>query len=252
MLEIGSGLAEARRRAALELGDVESATMIPSRYLDALEHERFEVLPDDPYRRSFLREYALFLGLDGDVYAAEYDFRFNAPELEEPDRPARLGDIVARRLGELSLSRSTVAIVAILAVVALAVWQLGGSGDTRTTTPPRAQNPLVPPTSPKPKLPAHPVVAPKPASRPAPRALVLTAARGDCWLSAHIGSSTGPKVYEHTLQPGQTVRFGLRKPLWIRLGAPWNLDGKIGRSAVKLPARTGDVVVTEDGLRSAA
>jgi Helix-turn-helix domain len=56
MLEIGSSLREARERRGLELAKVEAATRIRARYLEALESERFELLPEGPYRRSFLRE----------------------------------------------------------------------------------------------------------------------------------------------------------------------------------------------------
>src|SRR5262249_62362470 len=86
VLEVGNSLREARRRRGVALSGAEAATMIRSRYLDALEHERFELLPDGPYARSFLREYAEFLGLDGDILAAEYDLRF-APEEPPPEPP---------------------------------------------------------------------------------------------------------------------------------------------------------------------
>ena len=76
--------------------------------------------------------------------------------------------------------------------------------------------------------------------------------RGSCWLSVRIGSSVGPTIYAQTLQQGQTARFGLRKPLWIRVGAPWNLDATIGRQSVTsaLPSRTGDMLATAAGLRA--
>jgi hypothetical protein len=78
--------------------------------------------------------------------------------------------------------------------------------------------------------------------------------RGSCWLWVRIGSAGGPTVYEQTLQPGQVVRFVLRRPLWIRLGAPWNVDAAIGRRSLSrlLPVQTGDVLVTTAGLRAAA
>src|SRR5918911_1622015 len=60
MFELGSSLREARRK----------------RYLEALEDERFELLPGEVYTRGFLREYAEFLGLDGSLYVQEYNDRF--------------------------------------------------------------------------------------------------------------------------------------------------------------------------------
>jgi hypothetical protein len=71
---------------------------------------------------------------------------------------------------------------------------------------------------------------------------------------ARIGSRTGRVVYEQTLPQGQTVRFGLRKPLWIRLGAPRNLDATIGRRPLTaaLPSRTSDILITATGLQPTA
>jgi cytoskeletal protein RodZ len=75
VFEIGSSLREERHRRHLGLAEVESATHIRVRNLQAIEDEDFDMLPPGMYRRSFLREYAEFLGLDGDAYAAEYELR---------------------------------------------------------------------------------------------------------------------------------------------------------------------------------
>src|SRR5207248_4798075 len=58
--------------------------------------------------------------------------------------------------------------------------------------------------------------------------------------------------FQRTLRQGQTVRFGLGKPLWIRFGAPWNLEGRISHRSVaaELPSQIGDVLATRVGLRS--
>jgi hypothetical protein len=84
--------------------------------------------------------------------------------------------------------------------------------------------------------------------------LRLTATGGSCWISVHLGSATGPAVFERTLAPGQHALFGLRKRLWIRMGAPWNLTATIGKQNVDatLPRSTGDVTATRTGFRSVA
>ena len=65
------------------------------------------------------------------------------------------------------------------------------------------------------------------------------------------GSATGALVYESTLEQGQTVRFTAGK-LWLRIGAPWNLDAKLnGRLLTGLPPNTANVLVTATGLRPA-
>jgi len=81
---------------------------------------------------------------------------------------------------------------------------------------------------------------------PAVARLVIVAARGPCWLSVRIGSEQGLSLYERTLDQGASVRF-VSKRLWIRIGAPWNVDARLNGHAVALPARTGNVVVTPAG-----
>jgi cytoskeleton protein RodZ len=247
MFEIGSSLREARERQSIDLAKVEAATRIRGRYLEALEREQFDLLPEGPYRRSFLREYAEFLGLDGDTYVAEYESRF-APHTREAmvaPRPERAAPPAGA--GPLRPLPLAVAILAV-ALIGVAVWRLGTSGGghkpgaAATTTPPvhTTTRRAAPPPTTTAAAPARPAV------------LVLRATRGSCWLAARIGSSAGRVAYEGTLLQGQSIRLGVRKALWIRVGAPWNLDATLaGRSATAdLPARTGDMLVTASGLRA--
>jgi cytoskeleton protein RodZ len=245
MLEIGESLREARSRRGLDFPEAEAATLIRARYLEALEREQFDLLPSGAYRRSFLREYADFLGLDGDLLVEEYQLQFEALE-PEPEPPSRR---LPSWLEDLPMGRSLL-IAGVVAVFGVAVWQLGSTGGHAPATP-LAQGPAPPQrhtaTTPAPTPPPHRTVHKTPA------VLVLTAARGSCWLLVRIGSSTGQSVYERTLQPGQTVKFGLGKTLWIRLGAPWNLDATIGKRTVhSLPASTGDALATASGVQPAA
>src|ERR687886_2722446 len=76
MFEIGNSLREARLRQHLDFSAAEQATKIRGKYLRALEDEQFEVLPAETYVRGFLRTYAEFLGLDGQLYVDEYNSRF--------------------------------------------------------------------------------------------------------------------------------------------------------------------------------
>jgi cytoskeleton protein RodZ len=247
MLEIGESLREARSRRGLDFPEVETATLIRARYLEALEQERFELLPSGAYRRSFLREYAAFLGLDGELLVDEYQLRFEPlePEPEPPPRrrPAWIEGLPSGRI---------LAVAGVVAVFGIAVWQLGSTGGHPPATP--VAHAAAPPRHPRHASLTPPVqravhrTTPKP-----PAVLVLTATRGSCWLQVRISSSTGRSVYEQTLQPGQTVKFGLGKRLWIRLGAPWNLDATIGKHPVhSLPTSTGDTLATASGFTPAS
>jgi len=133
--------------------------------------------------------------------------------------------------------------LALAAILGVSAWLLSRSGGTGTPIP-AAQTP-----SPHAHKPAAAAPTPSPTTLP----LVLTAARGSCWLWVRSGSAGGPTVYEQTLKQGQTIRLGLRRPLWIRVGAPWNIDAAIGKRSLSkaLPAQTGDIVVTTAGFRPA-
>jgi cytoskeleton protein RodZ len=167
MLEIGSSLREARVRRGLELAEVEAATLIRARYIEALEHEQFELLPAGSYRRSFLREYAEFLGLDGDTYASEYDLRLASLEPEPPSPAPHPGSVLLRLLGELPLTPRTFAVASAVALGGIAVWQLGGSGGSglvRTTQPASQTHAHTPPHA------HHPAATTPPAAtQPAPQ-----------------------------------------------------------------------------------
>src|SRR5262245_27011581 len=125
MLEIGSSLREARRRRGLELADVEKAIRIRKQQLEALELERFDLLPPDPYRRAFLREYADFLGLDGDIYASEYERRSVPPE------PVTVAPLPPRYVSTARMPRRRAlgvgGAIAVAALLAIGAWQLGFS-----------------------------------------------------------------------------------------------------------------------------
>src|SRR5919112_5200590 len=90
VFEIGNSLREARLRQHLDFAELEQATKIRGKYLRALEDEQFDVLPAQTYVKGFLRSYAEYLGLDGQLYVDEYNSRFVVGEEGgEPSRPRR-------------------------------------------------------------------------------------------------------------------------------------------------------------------
>ena len=82
MFEIGSSLREARLRQGIDFPALEQGTKIRAKYLRALEDEHFELLPAHTYVKGFLRSYADFLGLDGNLYVDEYNSRYVVGEEE--------------------------------------------------------------------------------------------------------------------------------------------------------------------------
>jgi hypothetical protein len=65
----------------------------------------------------------------------------------------------------------------------------------------------------------------------------------------HLGSLAGRNLHEGILEQGHSHRFAGRR-LWIRLGAPSNLEASLNGERVSLPNDTANVVVTSAGVRT--
>ena len=242
MFEIGSSLRDARLRQGLDLADAERATKIRTRYLEALEDERFEILPAQTYVKGFLRSYAEFLGLDGQLYVDEYNSRYVGDDEEPGVAPRRQTATHAQRRVE---SRALVfALAGIAAVTALVIvaWKWGGE-----------QTPRVP------NLRSGPPAAAPTAARRAKRAptaakrrpwirLTLTAARGDSWLSVRRGRNV---LFVGTLRRG-TTREWVGPRLRVNAAAPHALVARIDRKRARIPrgADPAVLVATRRGIVS--
>ncbi len=126
MSDLGQWLREAREARGLSLAEVEEATRIRQRYLSALEADDWSSLPSEAVGRGFLRNYALFLGLDAEEMLARRQAEYTSEEsqlalLPEP-RPVDYRPIeFDLKLEDERSSISLWWIIAGLLVLALAV-----------------------------------------------------------------------------------------------------------------------------------
>jgi cytoskeleton protein RodZ len=237
MFEIGNSLREARLRQSLDFPEIEQGTKIRGKYLRALEDEQFDVLPAQTYVKGFLRSYAEYLGLDGQLYVDEYNSRFVVGEEEPQSRPRRSappsrGVQVQSRVVMLTL----LGIVSVTALVIVA-WT---RGEPQTVTP-------VGLGTTKPVTHQTRVV---PAAAQSVR-LLVKASRGSCWLQVHKTSATGRILFQGTLDQGQQQLFTARK-LWITLDRPENLVTVLNGHTRPLPVGgVKTLIVTPRGIRPA-
>lgn len=81
--EIGDKFKIRRNELNLSLKEVENATSIRIGYLQAIEDGATEKLISPIYAQGFLRQYASFLGMDGDSIIRENGHLFNRQEAQE-------------------------------------------------------------------------------------------------------------------------------------------------------------------------
>ncbi len=246
MFEIGNSLREARLRQGLEIPRIEAETKIRGKYLRALEEEEFEVLPGDTYVKGFLRTYADYLGLDGQLYLDEYNSRFTTSEevtvaqSASPRRPQR------RRMESNFVVVALAGIVAVTVLVVVGLAGIGSDSDNDapllgTTTEPTT-------TADSPGTTTTGAAAEDDISERAK--LVLTAARGDSFLQVRNGGVNGKLLWEGTLEQGQTQRFLKYHRLWLELDDPQNLNAKLNGQRVELPSQAAVVLVTPNRVRT--
>ncbi len=160
MGDLGQLLREAREQKGVSLEQVEEATRIRQKFLQALEEGNFGALPAETYVKGFLRTYATYLELDPEELMALYEGRENEGKAALPQasffQPMDIS-IAAPPWLTPDLVIGALLIVALLAFGSWAAWhylpptiktQLLSWRATATTTPsPTATAPVVLPSA---------------------------------------------------------------------------------------------------------
>ncbi len=80
---IGESLQQRRKEMNLSLKEAENATSIRIAYLQALEEGEMSKLISPVYAQGFFKQYATFLGMDGDRIVREHPEIFNRTEVQD-------------------------------------------------------------------------------------------------------------------------------------------------------------------------
>jgi hypothetical protein len=219
VFEIGHSLREARVRQGLDYSQVELATKIRAKYIRALEEEEFAVLPPGTYIKGFMRSYAEFLGLDGQLYVDEYNSRHVVEGFD--DMPQRRPRVRQNRSVERKVVVLALAGIAAVTALVIVAWKFGGGDPATSTTPPAA--------------------APH---KPAPTGLRFVGLGKGTYLEIRRGSSTGAVLYQGTLQRGK-AEFVIGKRFCLTVRRSAGVRFKLAGRPVSLPAgRNLKVLVT--------
>ena len=216
MFEIGHSLREARERQGLGYPEIELATKIRAKYIRALEEEDFTSIPGDAYIRGFLRTYADYLGLDGDVYVDEYASRFITSWRDEipPRRERRKIRTRERPIERRAVLLVLAGIVAVTALV-FAAFRIPGSSTHVPGVGTKQQH-----------------------HRQSAGTLTLTGVGRGTYAEVRVNSSSGRLVYSGTVSVGEAdIVWGGTTRFYLFVRRPAGLQVKLGGRAVALPAR---------------
>jgi len=201
-------------RRKIDIAEVETKTKIRAKYLRALEHEDFGLLPGPTFVKTFLRTYAEYLGLDAQLLIDEYRAQYEDNDADtQPFVPASRRRETARRRRPRAPSGppgpGTAVIVAVLVLLLIFVIlgvtggsSGGGAGSTQARTARRVA------TTPKPK--PHP----KPA---VPTSVTLRVVpNGPTYVCVDRGRGTPAVIDNDITQPvtfhGRHLRINAGKP----------------------------------------
>lgn len=122
MPSFGAKLKQQRELRGVTLEEISQSTKIGSRFLRALEDDRFDQLPGGIFNKGFVRAYARSVGLDEDEAVAGY-LEATGTSSEKPEAPIELPEIRGEGTAESSeLPWGTLALVLLVVALALAIW----------------------------------------------------------------------------------------------------------------------------------
>jgi len=121
MGELGELLRATREAKGVSLAEVEEATKIREKYLAALEAEEFDVLPGEVYVRGFLRNYAIYLGLDPNDVLALRGYPTSEVEEHRPTLAEPLSEPLVRVTSRSVLPGLLIGLL-LLAILGVAGW----------------------------------------------------------------------------------------------------------------------------------
>jgi cytoskeletal protein RodZ len=243
MSSVGETLRRERLRKAMSLEQISRETKISARLLEAIENDHFELLPGGVFAKSFVRQYARFLGLDEEELAGEVEKAINpagglpsftgappepvfkVPKVTEWEGAGRSNSSV---LPALAL---VVAVMLVCSVV-YAWWQR--SRRAAPVTPPVAAAQKAPATVPKPAeqapapAPVMPAVANNPetvpktdvnTSAPAPEAVPAAVESDNPAATLRVSLTADDDAWVQVWADGKSVISGLLKPNVVKTAA---------------------------------
>lgn len=240
----GQVLRGRREELGLTLEQVHGELKIPTRWLRAIEEDRFDLFDSPQYAKGFVRSYAQFLGLDPEPLVQSV--AASVPGGRKPQLVAPSGDVPIRPVAPPSRLRRALGWTALAVTVGL-VWlgyvgyrQLRAFYATAEPTPPAPPAAVGPQQSvgdrpqalPSPALPP-PAMAGEPVVR-----LVLTA-EDVSWLRV---VADGRRVFEGFIRAGERREWEAAGSLQVVIGNAGGVRVEVNGADLGMLGAPGEVV----------
>jgi cytoskeleton protein RodZ len=242
----GDWLRRQRELREISLRDIAERTKISLRYLEAMEADRFDLLPAPLFAKGFLREYARYVGLSPDDVVNHYLSVHHPEELVDPKedtkvrartKPVDAGQPPMRRNWSWGLLLALAGLI-LLVLVALAAW----FADHRQHEEPRNVGQAPPMTAPPQVLPAMQPAVPARSTPPPPSAPIQVSLdfSKDCWVEAVIDG--GKRRFSELRVQGESLPLEAEKSIVLTLGNAGAVDVQVNGYPLELNKKEGDVV----------
>ena len=239
---LGSQLKQARESRQLSLREIEWATKIRAEFLQALEDERFELLPSATHARGFLRSYARYLELDADPMVDEYNHAAAAATEIVSTRPA-----VKPRSRDVAVTPGMIVGAALLILIGIFglylksqfdKYQLSRAADSQPTPRLHLSDLPSPTAIPTPTPSATPSASPSPA---AGAVVVAVRVDADTWLEVYVDGNAKPTAdTSRTVPAGTNMTFNGKQSVQVFSGKSAHTFIKVnGKDLGAMPPGSG-------------
>lgn len=240
-MQFGQVFKEKRESLGLTLGHIEEETKIRKLYLDAIEKERFNLLPPRVYATGFVKKYARYLGLDEKIMVQHFvEMAYGNDETEplQPQPPEGLSrpNLLFNGMNWRTVAAAGAFLLAALWAGNIIVGAISQYSPTIVKRPPQQQ------TAPAPQPENnHPVEKAAPET-PTQMATVRVAAQSDCWVKAIVDGQT---VFSQTLTAGQEQVFEGREAVFLTVGNAGGIEIYYNGNRIGPLGESGEVINKE-------
>lgn len=237
MPDLGSQLKLARETQNISLEEISASTKISLRYLEALESDRYDLIPGKFFLKAIIKTYARSIGLDeklivekflaAGIFGDQVKSVPEQPQNSQETKPSSRKNSFYWLLAGIFLALSVLAI----ALIIISGRQSPASRTKISASPPAIQQEVVQPQIEAP--PASEAIASQPASL-----VLMIEFNAETWLQIY---ADGVLKAEGIFFPGKTITLEAEKQLLIHTGNAGGFSFSLNNQPGKSFGRSGEV-----------